>query len=634
MNIQDPMMLGYDLGKQGSFNFDYITSAYDSSVCEQLIESTWASEQPVDASDTTNPNSLNQKNAAAAKKIYSPLLPQALRLLKLHRGTGKIQCSILVTLEDHAPKYEALSYVWGPTNDLQTIVLDGFEYLVTPSLFEVLLRLRNLDEDRLLWVDALVINQSDLVERSREVTKMLDRYSRAAKTIILLGKPLENASYGRLDILSAMKFLSQPDLVTPKDHDSGEWVPIKQAVEAIFCSKYWTRSWTVQEIMYSDHATLHYGSMTLDLADFLRFVDVNSHVAEVPAFRSIVIGDRRVALRPGYGRQKRYLRIPSWLGCYLRHRDCSNARDCVFAYYSCFPPEARRYIVPNYERSSLGMALDITFAWIASEKNLDFLLEIGCRKSCWLRPDNPDEQCIPTWMPSYFGKQTNCSGRVVAGPDVPQAPPPLSNPILRFNGKSNAMYVKGALLGIIESMGTPNYKPILNFKPFDSFLQHHLLRAKGRIGGLDRGLKEAIRIHYTRPELLEAMKQSPEIIQTKEEELNSEGESLNEANETQLRVAEGLCSSRTAFSYRQWPPSRLIQTSKVDVPFGLGTEGLKIGDQVFAVVGCSTPLILRPVGDFHIVVGNAKMFLFANGIFLQDNLARFPPGIFVDITIR
>jgi hypothetical protein len=43
---------------------------------------------------------------------------------------------------------------------------------------------------------------------------------------------------------------------------------------------------------------------------------------------------------------------------------------------------------------------------------------------------------------------------------------------------------------------------------------------------------------------------------------------------------------------------------------------------------------LRPVGDFHIVVGNAKMFLFANGIFLQDNLARFPPGIFVDITIR
>jgi hypothetical protein len=31
--------------------------------------------------------------------------------------------------------------------------------------------------------------------------------------------------------------------------------------------------------MSSDHATLHYGSMILDLADFLRFVDDNFHVA-------------------------------------------------------------------------------------------------------------------------------------------------------------------------------------------------------------------------------------------------------------------------------------------------------------------------------------------------------------------
>jgi hypothetical protein len=70
------------------------------------------------------------------------------------------------------------------------------------------------------------------------------------------------------------------------------------------------------------------------------------------------------------------------------------------------------------------------------------------------------------------------------------------------------------------------------------------------------------------------------------------------------------------------------------VPFGLGTEGLKIGDQVFAVVGCSTPFIFRPVGDFHIVVGNAKMFPFANCVSFQDNLARFPRGIFVVMTLR
>ncbi|KAF2005594.1 HET-domain-containing protein [Amniculicola lignicola CBS 123094] len=633
MNIQDPMMLGYDPGENGIKSTDFITSAYESRVCEQFIESTWAPEKATDSSNVTGPTGLNQKNATAAEKIYSPLSPGVMRLLRLHGGSGKIQCSILV-LNDQIPSYQALSYVWGSTRDPQTITLDRFDFLITRNLFEVLLRLRKENQDRLLWIDALVINQLDFVERSKEVTKMLDRYSGASETIVWLGNPLEGASYGRLDIISAMKFLSQPDLELPKNHEGQEWVLIKQAVEAIFCSIYWTRSWTVQEIMYSEHATLHYGSMTLAMDDFLRFVDVNSHVAEVPIFRSIVIGDRRVALRPGYGQQKRYLRIPSWLGCYLRNRDCTNPRDCVFAYYGCFPPEARRHIEPDYERSPLNMALDVTKAWIASEKNLDFLLEIGCRESCWRRPEIPSVQCIPSWLPSYFGKQTNCSGRVVAGPDVPQARPPLSKPIVRFDNKNNAMYVKGVLLGTIEDVGTPHYKPVLNFKPFESFLLHHLRRVKGNIGILDRGLKEAIQIHFPTPELKEAAAQYPEITHDLEAQLDWERKSLNESNEAQLRVAEGLCSIRIAFSYKPWPASRPIQISKVDVPFGLGTEGLKPGDQVFAVVGCSTPLVLRPIGDFHIVVGNSKMFLFVNGILLQEHLSMLQPRIFVDITLR
>ncbi|KAF2417128.1 hypothetical protein EJ08DRAFT_575838, partial [Tothia fuscella] len=118
---------------------------------------------------------------------------------------------------------------------------------VTRNLFEVLLRLRKLDKGRLLWIDALIINQVDLAERGREVSKMLSRYSGAQGTIIWLGAPLENAQYGRMDIVAAMEFLSQPDLVVPKDQETGKWKPIRQAIEAIFCSRYWTRAWTVQE---------------------------------------------------------------------------------------------------------------------------------------------------------------------------------------------------------------------------------------------------------------------------------------------------------------------------------------------------------------------------------------------------
>lgn len=84
------------------------------------------------------------------------------------------------------------------------------------------------------------------------------------------------------------------------------------------------------------------------------------------------------------------------------------------------------------------------------------------------------------------------------------------------------MYVKGVLLAMIESMELAHHKPILNFKPFESFLQHHLRRAKDKVSELDRGLKEAIGIHYPHAERFEAMKQCPEIIQTIEEEVEIE----------------------------------------------------------------------------------------------------------------
>jgi hypothetical protein len=390
----------------------------------------------------------------------------------------------------------------------------------------------------------------------------------------------------------------------------------------------------VQEIMYSDNVRLHYDSMSLPMDDFLRFVDVNSYVAEVSPFRSMVIGDRRVALRPGYGRQKRYLRVPSWLGCYLRHRGCEKPKDCVYAYYGCFSPEARKYIVTDYEGSPFNMALDITLAWIASERTLDFLLEIGCRESCWARPQEPNEYCLPTWIPSYFGKETNYIGRVVAGPDVPQAPPPSSTPIVRLDGKTNAMYVKGVLLGTVEKVGRPYHDSISTLEPLMSLLKHHIMRVGGKIGDLDRGLKELVRVHCDKAKLLEVVKDHPEIVKVMKQEFVPAEESLSEKVERELRLAERLCSARTAFSYKKWPESRFIQMSKVDVPFGLGTSGLESGDQVFAVVGCRTPLILRPIKDFHLVIGNSKVFSFADGIYLQGNVERFPPMIFKDITLR
>lgn len=56
--------------------------------------------------------------------------------------------------------YEALSYVWGDRESTNKIWVDGCLFTVTENLFEALSNLRQPSEDRLLWVDAICIDQS------------------------------------------------------------------------------------------------------------------------------------------------------------------------------------------------------------------------------------------------------------------------------------------------------------------------------------------------------------------------------------------------------------------------------------------------------------------------------------------
>jgi len=47
---------------------------------------------------------------------------------------------------------------------------------ITQNLHQDFIRLQKPAEDRLIWVDALAINQSDILERNTQVRKMLIIY--------------------------------------------------------------------------------------------------------------------------------------------------------------------------------------------------------------------------------------------------------------------------------------------------------------------------------------------------------------------------------------------------------------------------------------------------------------------------
>lgn len=90
------------------------------------------------------------------------------------------------SLQDH--DYETLSYVWGDTSGTHTMQCSGMKIQITSNLDAALRRLRLPDKSRLVWVDAICINQGDLIERSRQVRIMQEIYANAKQVIVWLGE--------------------------------------------------------------------------------------------------------------------------------------------------------------------------------------------------------------------------------------------------------------------------------------------------------------------------------------------------------------------------------------------------------------------------------------------------------------
>jgi Heterokaryon incompatibility protein (HET) len=131
-----------------------------------------------------------------AQFYYEPLpTPDSFRFALLKRGVGQdpIECVLFTRTvkqeEDSATfRWEALSWVWGAYGDFRTIIVNGRTFQVTRNLFIALSHLRQERSDRLLWIDGICINQTDIAERSSQISQMAFLFHRASKVIAWLGE--------------------------------------------------------------------------------------------------------------------------------------------------------------------------------------------------------------------------------------------------------------------------------------------------------------------------------------------------------------------------------------------------------------------------------------------------------------
>jgi len=150
-----------------------------------------------------------------------------IRLISLLPGDSSqtIYCRIEIVTLQECPRYEALSYQWGDSESKYAIVLrneagEEWNHPVTDNLFAALQRLRKLKISRMLWVDAICINQQDDAEKNIQVAMMREIYKRSFRTLIWLGEESDN-SHNALPLIELINNMRKND--TAESIPPGIW---------------------------------------------------------------------------------------------------------------------------------------------------------------------------------------------------------------------------------------------------------------------------------------------------------------------------------------------------------------------------------------------------------------------------
>ena len=134
------------------------------------------------------------QNGRLEPSPYAPLDEdqKEIRLLTVHAGRFKqpIVCSIEhASLKgDALTQYETISYCWGDQSDRAFIHLNGTKISVPASSAAALRRMRLSDRNRVLWIDAVSINQADYDERGKQVSMMGEIFTNSTGNLVYLGE--------------------------------------------------------------------------------------------------------------------------------------------------------------------------------------------------------------------------------------------------------------------------------------------------------------------------------------------------------------------------------------------------------------------------------------------------------------
>ena len=331
-------------------------------------------------------------------------LHNEIRILDLLPGNTEdpLECSIRTAALGSDTPYETLSYVWGNQQCGRIVHIAGHDVEVTSNLYAALLRLRDPNTIRALWVDQLCINQWDDAEKAEQVNLMRLIYKHCSRCLIWLGEVEDGftvqdaeAAFAFIRLFAVCHNQPAPDvppnLQTPRVIEGAS-----QALKAMMLNEnpWWSRIWTVQEAVLPQKATFRWGPLSIPLEALER-------AAHNMCYNKIPV-DLQPTLYQLYGNPDNFTapvrgldiarqgELPLDLLQRWRYREATDPRDKIYALMGLFPTMP----FPNVQSCSYELSTVTLYARVT----LDLIQLEGRLRPLIGRSGEPHvTEGLPTW---------------------------------------------------------------------------------------------------------------------------------------------------------------------------------------------------------------------------------------------
>ncbi|KAI8945012.1 heterokaryon incompatibility protein-domain-containing protein [Xylaria longipes] len=500
------------------------------------------------------------------------------------------QASLQGSESDHKPKYDALSYTWGSPENLKTIWVGSpptATLQITQNLARALQYLRYVSEPRTIWIDAICINQDDDSERNEQVRRMADIYKWAEHVVVWLGTPAAGSKHAmetlqhigeQVEITSDHFHLRAPACAEPNwfwfwaqlPYGESTW----EAINELLSRSWFSRLWIFQEIQLADpsRAVVQCGEQTVAWYPFRRALlnlrykrrqplpQLQETLVSLMSLSRYVVGQNFLAL----------VRRARWRGC-------SDARDKVYGLLGVCSPALARKITPKYSQSVGSLYRDTFLVYLEHSRRLEML------EDCEFGVSAID---APSWVPDWSVEQrlermfAECSASGTSCAEAKYIAPGLLEVTGVTCGEVGEMKSPMAW----ESPQGPPYRELVEWvrscQPQDAA---HKKYVTGET--LQEAYVTAICLGQTRERVPESRypfaKEWKEILLP--DDLAGSADVLGGAHihvRTVIRHLKGMA---------------FVTTSQGRV--GLAPAATRLGDMTAVILGCSTPMILRPVNS-------------------------------------